>query len=340
MVANGPALESRWQLYRLLSDPFRLRLLALTAEEELSVGELSDLLEESQPNVSRHTAPLRQAGLLTDRRQGARTLIRLAESAASDPVVADALGAGRGLCRDDGSLSRVPEIVRLRDARTREFFARPGKADEILTVAPELPAYLLALGAVIGQRELALDAGTGDGRLLDVLAPLYRRVVALDRSEVQLGRALRLVRARDYSNVELVRDEVDGPAIKEAIGVGADVVIASRMLHHAPLPRSTLQSLTALARPGGNVLIVDFVRHEDEQQREQQADVWMGFDADELAQYARAAGLADVRVLPVPAGFVSAAADGHLGWHILVATRPTDETRVATNSRGIAPASL
>ncbi|MEO7313173.1 MAG: metalloregulator ArsR/SmtB family transcription factor [Chitinophagaceae bacterium] len=76
----------RWELYRLLGEPVRLRLLALAAQEELAVGELAELLGEGQPNVSRHAAPLRQAGLLVVRKEGTRALIRLAEGAAADAV--------------------------------------------------------------------------------------------------------------------------------------------------------------------------------------------------------------------------------------------------------------
>jgi ArsR family transcriptional regulator len=75
MTAVG--LEGRWQLYRLLGEPFRLRLLALAREEELAMGELAELLDESLPNVSRHAAALRQAGLLSERRHGTRSFMRL-----------------------------------------------------------------------------------------------------------------------------------------------------------------------------------------------------------------------------------------------------------------------
>lgn len=162
----GPQ-EARWQLYRLLSEPARLRVLALAAEEELALSELAELLGESQPNVSRHAGPLRQAGLLAERRQGTRTFVRLAPAAALDPVVSDAVNAGRELCSKDGSLARVPEVVRARDARTREFFERPGPDATALEFAPELPAYLFALGLLVEHRSLAVDAGTGDGVLLD-----------------------------------------------------------------------------------------------------------------------------------------------------------------------------
>src|SRR5258707_14705476 len=122
VMSTALASDARWHLYRLLADPVRLRLLALTQDVELSVGELADVLEQTQPNVSRHAGPLRQGGHLADRRDGTRTLLRLADGAAQDPVVADALAEGHRLCEEDGSLSRVAELVRARDARSREYF--------------------------------------------------------------------------------------------------------------------------------------------------------------------------------------------------------------------------
>jgi len=120
--------SQRWELYRLLSEPARLRLLALAADEELSIGELAELLDESQPNVSRHATALRQAGLLSDRREGTRTLVRVPVEAARDAVVADALASGTALCERDGSLRRIEQVLRAREAAAHEFFARPGKA--------------------------------------------------------------------------------------------------------------------------------------------------------------------------------------------------------------------
>src|SRR5688572_20316779 len=285
-------IDDRWQLYRLLSDPTRLRLLALSAEEELSVGELAELLAEPQPNVSRHAAPLRQAGLLADRRQGTRTLVRLASGAAADPVVADALATGRRLCAQDGSLDRIAEVVAHRDARAREFFAQPVPSE--IGVSPELPTYLFALAGLIGPRALAVDAGTGDGMLLDLLAPLYGRVVAIDRSAAQLTRARQRVTAHGYRNVELIEDHIGGSEVVRAVGAGADLVVATRVLHHAPRPRQSMQELFRLLCPGGKLLVIDYVRYEDERFQEQQADVWMGFSPAELTDHAEAAGLVDV----------------------------------------------
>src|SRR5260221_491234 len=69
---DAVATRERWELYRVLSEPVRLRLLALAQQEELAIGELAELLGESQPNISRHAAPLKQAGLLAVRKQGTR----------------------------------------------------------------------------------------------------------------------------------------------------------------------------------------------------------------------------------------------------------------------------
>lgn len=328
---------SRWELYRLLGDPIRLRLLALAAEEELAVGELAELLSESQPNVSRHLAPLRQAGLLAERKQGTRVLVRLAETAERDAVVADALGAGRTLCRDDGSLSRVAEVVRARDAAARAYFAKhAGNKEEIAEVPAELSSYLAAFAPLLPSRALAVDAGTGDGSLLDVIAPVFDRVVAFDREPAQLRRCAARLEQHGHRNVELVHGDVDSDAVRRAVthaGVGkADVVFAARFLHHAPKPGEALAALASLARPGGALVIIDYARHEDESMREQ-ADLWLGFEERELERFARAAHLVDVtvRALPRPLGKTP---DAHLPWQVFVArTQNTSNNGTRSKSR-------
>src|ERR1700690_4122724 len=93
-TSSTASIPERWDLYRTLAEPLRLRLLALVAEEELAVGELAELLKESQPNVSRAWTPLRDAGLVVARREGTRVFLSVREEAASDVVVADALKSG------------------------------------------------------------------------------------------------------------------------------------------------------------------------------------------------------------------------------------------------------
>src|SRR6478735_6713695 len=102
-------VSARADLFRLLGDEDRLRLLALCAEEELTVGELAAILGESQPQVTKKSQPLREAGLLTARRDGTRTLLRT--DASDDPVVVAAFEEGRALCMRDGSLARIAMTV-------------------------------------------------------------------------------------------------------------------------------------------------------------------------------------------------------------------------------------
>lgn len=322
-VAHTPSAR-RWELYRLLSEPVRLRMLALASAEELAINELAELLGEGQPSVSRHAKALREAGLLALRKHGRFTFLRLNDGVAADPVVGDALDAGRALSDDDGSLARVPEIVALRDAPAREFFERPGEPEGPPRLPHELPAYLSALAPLIARRELAVDAGTGDGSLLDVLAPIFERVVAIDRSAPQLERARRRVSARGYRHVELLAGELDDPKLKRRVAKlgGADAVFASRVLHHAPKPAAALAALAAFARPGGVVIAIDYSSHDDERLREQQADLWLGFEPNELKSLAKRAGLVDPVVRRIPSSRCGDGPDGHIDWQVLAARAP------------------
>jgi DNA-binding transcriptional ArsR family regulator len=315
----------RWELYRVLAEPVRLKLLALAAEEEFAIGELAVLLAESQPNVSRHVAPLKAAGLLLARKQGTRALVRMSEAATADPVVADALASGRALCEGDGSLSRIGEVLRERDRVAREFFARtaPESAIEVaesLAVADATAAYVAALARLLPRRRLVVDAGTGDGALLDVLAPAFEHVIAVDRSEAQLDRARRRVAARGYVNVKLLKSELGASELREHVGDGADVVFASRLLHHAPRPVDLVRQVARLASAGGAIVIIDYARHDDESMRDE-ADLWLGFEPSELLRFAREAGLVDPEVVRLPSAWCGRGKDAHLPWQVLVARK-------------------
>lgn len=314
---------TRWELYKLLGEPIRLRLLALTAAEELAIGELAELLDESQPNVSRHISSLRRVGLLKERKQGTRVFVALADGADKDAVIADALISGRAIATEDGSLSRVAGIVRARDAQTREFFGKPRDASAVMQLPPELPAYLAALAPLIPERALAVDAGTGEGKLLDVLAPVFKHVVGVEREEAQLARANERVAKRHYANVDLIRGDIDDAEVRALVKKhgGANVVFASRVLHHAARPAHAMKALADLLREGGSVVVIDYAPHEDEALRAEQADVWLGFSKEDLLGWAKRAGLSGAEVHPIPTTMNGAGPDKHLSWQVLVAKK-------------------
>ena len=337
----GEVRAPRWELYRLLADPTRLRLLALASNEELAVSELAELLREGQPKVSRHATALREAGLLHARKHGTWVLLRLAAHADGDPVVADAVAAGLELCSADDTLGRIADVIAARDAATREFFARGGRPTRS-GPPEELAAYLRALAPLMGPRKLAIDAGTGDGALLEVLAPVFEQVIALDRSEAQLDLARQRADHRQFRNVRFICGEIDGPEIRKGLGrrsrskngdegreLGADVVFASRVLHHAPVPARAMDALVQLARParshelGGALVVVDYESHHDEALREQQADLWLGFDPAELEALAREAGLGELSRGRLPRAWCGEGPDRHVGWQWLAGRRST-----------------
>lgn len=313
--------SSRWELYRVLGEPVRLQLLALAAEEELTIGELATLVGESQPNISRHTQALRQAGLVSVRKQGTRALVRISPGVLADAVVRDAVDSGRSLSTTDGSLARVDEILRLRDQATRDYFEQPRGDAPKDGLPAELGAYLRALSFLLPHRGLAIDMGTGDGGLLDVLAPSFERVVAIDRSLGQLERAEARAHARGYRNVTFVRAEAFDADVQKTYAGQADVVFAVRLLHHAPRPGALVASLGKLLKPGGvgAALFIDYARHDDESMREQ-ADLWLGFEPSELQAFAREAGLAQIHVAPLPSPTRGEGA--HLPWQVMVSRRP------------------
>jgi DNA-binding transcriptional ArsR family regulator len=317
------AATARWELYRLLGEPVRLRLLALAAEEELAIGELAELLREGQPNVSRHVAPLKKAGLLLVRKHGTRVLARLSDSAERDPVVQDGVDAGRRLCEADGSMARVAEVLAQRDEGTREFFGEPRQSSDPGELPSELPAYLTALSPALERRRLAVDAGTGSGVVLDVLAPVFEQVIAIDREPVQLEQTKQRLLLRGYDNVSLVSDAYDSAGVREFVKDrgGADVVFASRVLHHAPRPVAAIEALALLLNPFGTLVVLDYCAHEDESMREREADLWLGFSADELSKFAKRAGLADASVRTIPKARCGQGPDSHLAWHCLIARR-------------------
>lgn len=315
------AVAPRIELYKLVSEPSRLRVLAACAEEELTVGELAEALGEGQPNVSRHASQLRQAGLLTARRDGTRTLLSLDPKATVDAVVADALASGKALCQGDGTLRRIVALVEARDRTSSAYFSQP-RPSSVDTLLPEVSLAMQLVAALVPRRALAVDAGTGDGALAAALAHAFEKVVAVDRSEAQLTVARERMRTLGASNVELIAGDVAGEAVRRAVGSGADVVFASRILHHAAKPERFLKSLRPLLAPRGRLVVLDYAQHDDETMREH-GDVWLGFDAETLARDLRRAGFQSLRSLPIAKRVSSSGPDGHLPWTITVA-RPSD----------------
>jgi ArsR family transcriptional regulator len=286
--------EALQKVFKTFSDPTRLRILALLEREELAVQELMDILGMAQSRVSRHLAILREAGLLRDRRDGTYVFYRF-ESAAEGPwqetweLARRSLDSDSTTERDTAALGRV---MQARSGKTRSFFDSVGPEwDAVRKVFNDDALRARGIARLVAPDLLVADIGTGTGVLATELAALGLRVIAVDNSERMLG-AARVKFERDgLDRIELRQGDVAALPIAEN---EVDAALAHMVLHYLPSPAEALREMARCVKPGGTVVVVDFVRHQHEWMRHELGVHWLGFAEDEVAGWFEAAGLRDL----------------------------------------------
>ena len=279
------------KIFRTLSDPTRVRILALLAREELAVQELMDVLGMAQSRVSRHLAILREAGLLRDRRDGTYVFYRFAPPDAGAwkgawQLVRAALDDDPTAERDAAALGRVLEA---RAARTRSFFDAVGPEwDALRKVFDDDVLRARAIGRLVDPELRVVDVGTGTGILAAELRRLGPRVIAVDHSARMLEAARSKLEAQGIQGVELRRGEASDLPLADA---EADAALAHMVLHYLPSPGEAIREMARVVKPGGSVVAVDFVTHEHEWMRHELGVAWLGFGADEVRGWFAEAGL-------------------------------------------------
>lgn len=283
------------KIFRTLGDPTRVRILALLEREELAVHELMQALGMAQSRVSRHLGILRDAGLLRDRREGTYALYRFERPAEGPWATAWAL-ARRELAadplaeRDRLALARVLEE---RAARSRSFFDAVGPEwDALRKVWNDDMLRARALARVLPRDLVALDVGTGTGTLALELAAAGMHVVAVDHSKAMLDATQRKIEEAG-ARVELRLGEAEALPVADG---EVDAAFAHLVLQYLPAPARAFAELARVVKPGGAVVVVDFVRHDREWMRQELGVVWMGFSPDEVASGLAEAGFEHVRV--------------------------------------------
>ena len=272
---------------KALADGTRLRLLRLLGNEELNVLELCTILDLPQPLVSRHLAVLRRAGLVQTRREGTRVYCTLADligDLQSFRLYVEELGHSR-----HADLERLEDIVRARANAVRTFAdAKAEQWDEIRKALHSTPASLLALANMAPDGLELADLGTGTGLLLPFLAPMAARVHAVDQSVAMLARARARCQQNGVSNVLFHQCSVEGlPAGFPA----CDAMLLHFVLHQIARPQAALSHLADRLKPGGKLVIVDRLQHQDEEAKATFGSVWLGFSREQLEGWLAAAGL-------------------------------------------------
>ncbi|MFP8880994.1 MAG: metalloregulator ArsR/SmtB family transcription factor [Myxococcota bacterium] len=281
------------RVFRTFSDPTRVRILALLEREELAVQELMEVLGMAQSRVSRHLAILREAGLLQDRRDGTYVFYRTAsprEAVWSQTwaLVKDNLQGDATAERDAAALVRVMES---RAARTRSFFDSVGPEwDALRKVFNDDALRARAVSRLIDPGLTVADIGTGTGILAIELARLGVSVVAIDHSARMLDAARAKISAEPGLEIDLRHGEANALPLRDG---EVDAALAHMVLHYLPSPGEAIAEMARIVRPGGRVIVVDFVSHQNEWMRQELGVTWLGFSADEVAGWFEEIGLVD-----------------------------------------------
>src|SRR5882724_7967459 len=270
----------------------RLRILVLLAEAELTVSDLTQILRQSQPRISRHLKLLVEAGLVERFREGAWAFFRLAEGSSSAAfartLVAQLNPKDSMIARDRDRLAAVRTA---RAAAAQDYFrSHAAQWDRIRKLHVTDEAVETAIRDALGERPFRslLDLGTGTGRMLELFGPLVERGLGIDLSldMLQLARA-RIERAglRHCS----VRQ---GDIYDLSVPAGSfEVVIIHQVLHFLDDGGRAIREAARVLAPSGRLLVIDFAPHDLEFLREEHAHRRLGFASETVAQWMSAAGL-------------------------------------------------
>jgi len=323
-------------MLRAAAEPTRLRVLALLTRGELSVKDLTRILNQSQPRISRHLKLLAEAGLVDRVRDGSWAYFQLVASGDRGQLLDALLGAIDP--RDpllERDRSRADLVKREREAAAQAYFqANAAEWDRIRSLHVTESEVEDEICRVLGNGPFGLlvDLGTGTGRMLELLSRRYERAVGFDINHTML----------DYARSKIEQAGIHGASVRHgdlyevALSDGAaDAVIMHQVLHFLTEPGQAIREAARILSPGGRLIIVDFAPHTMEFLRERYAHERLGFPEPQMAQWLAEAGLRlDGSRSLAP---VAQAGEGKLTVTVWTAARPghADLVHAGTQSRRV-----
>ncbi len=283
---------------RAVADPTRLRLLALLAEEELSVNELLEITQLGQSRISTHLGQLQEAGLLQSRREGKRTFYRTNSRAEQTCLDAVQLGIKAAIELPEAASDRssLRRIVMLRDNQAQVYFNQiAGRFDRSYGPGRSWQAFGHLLLRILPPLVIA-DLGSGEGLVSELLARQAKKVIAVDNSEKMVLFGAEKARRNGLANLEFRLGDLEHPPIEPK---SVDLAILSQALHHAKDPAEAVKSAARILKSNGQIVVLDLREHSFAQARELYGDTWLGFRDGQLQQWLEQAGFIDIEVAMV-----------------------------------------
>jgi len=305
------SLSDTSRLLKAVGEETRLRILHLVRQEELSVGDLMEVLNLGQSRTSTHLTLLKEMGLVRDRRAGRRSFYAWQEGPDS-AFLQELLDSQRDEPEFQADQAGLEALRRRRREESRAYFDRVAATFGEL-VLPGRTWEGMARGLLrLAPRARYVDLGIGDGLLTLMLAEVAESVTAVDLSSEMLSQLALRARRKGITNIETVEGEIEELPLPDA---RFDVAVLSQALHHAGEPARALAEARRILVPGGRVLILDLLAHGEDWVRVELQDRHLGFTEPALEELLGTAGFTAITVEraardPQPPHFMTLVATG------------------------------
>jgi ArsR family transcriptional regulator len=288
-------MSSTLKSLRALSDPTRLRIVALLERDELSVNELQEITRLGQSRISTHLGLLADCALVQSRREGKRTFYKLNPQATGDTgeFIQLAIRGAKELPEHAGDQINLKRVLARRREQAQVFFNQvAGRFDRIYGPGRSWQAFGHLLLRILPPLVVA-DLGAGEGLLSELLARRCKKVIAVDNSEKIVAFGAAKAKKNGLKNLEFRQGDLQNPPI-EATSVG--LVILSQALHHAEVPADAIAAAHKILKQHGQILILDLLKHNFDKARELYGDRWLGFAESDLHHWLEKAGFKKIEV--------------------------------------------